>query len=372
MPYFDHFATTPVRPEVQEKMLEITQNAIGNPSSVHASGRAARAAIEEARSEIADAIGAQSQEIIFTGGGTEANNMVLWSLIRKIKKHVVTTKVEHPAVLKVLKELGEIGVTHSAINVNPSGMVNPHDISSAIQDDTGLISIILGNNEVGTIQPIKDISLIAQNGGIPHHSDAVQALGKIPIDVKDLGVDFMSFASHKCYGPKGVGALFAKDGTDLHPLIIGGKQERNLRAGTENVAGIAGFGLAVRLAKESLAETRQHLKTLADQFRNGVSEICNDAVFNGDSHQLPGIVSVSFPQMTSDKMMIHLDREAMEVSAGSACGSGDIKPSSVLEAMGVEESLNLSTLRMSFGKDNTSAEVNNLVRTIGQILNGAE
>ncbi len=371
MPYFDHFATTPVRSEVQEKMLEITRNAIGNPSSVHASGRAARSAIEEARSEIADAIGAKSHEIIFTGGGTEANNMVLWNLLRKNKKHVVTTKVEHPAVLKVLTELEEMGVTHSAVDVNPSGMVNPEDILSAIQDDTGLISVILGNNEVGTLQPIRDISLIAQNNGIPLHSDAVQALGKIPIDIKDLGVDFMSFASHKCYGPKGVGALFAKDGSDLHPLIIGGKQESNLRAGTENVAGIAGFGLAVRLAIKSLVETGQHLATLGDQFRNGVAEICNDAVFNGDLHQLPGIVSVSFPGMKSDKMMIHLDRESMEVSAGSACGSGDIKPSSVLEAMGVEEALNLSTLRISFGKDNTSGEVANLVRTIGQILNGA-
>ncbi len=370
MPYFDHFATTPVRLEVQEKISEITNNAIGNPSSVHASGRAAKSAIEEARSEIAEAIGAKSQEIIFTGGGTEANNLVLWSLLRNKNKHTVTTQVEHPAVLKVLEDLNDFGVTHTAVQVDASGTVSPKDIEDAIQDETGLVSVMLGNNEVGTIQPIREISKLVRNNNIPLHSDAVQALGKIPIDVSTLEVDFLSFASHKCYGPKGVGALFIKEGSTLYPLIIGGKQEQNFRAGTENVAGIAGFGLAVKLAKESLDENIGHLRKLEDRFKKGIAESCDDAVYNGDpENHLPGIISISFPKIRSDKMMIFLDRESMEVSAGSACGSGDIKPSAVLEAMGISENLNLSTLRISFGKDNTAQEVDDLVRTLSFIVN---
>jgi cysteine desulfurase len=226
---------------------------------------------------------------------------------------------------------------------------------------------------MGTMQPVEDISLIAKKRNIPLHTDAVQALGKIPIDVNTLGVNFMSLASHKCYGPKGVGALFCKQGSNLHPLLIGGGQERNLRAGTENVAGIAGFGLAVKLAQQSLKKTAIHLKTLENQLITGLTETCKNVVFNGDpDHHIPGIVSVSFPNMRSDKMMVYLDRKSMEVSAGSACGSGDIKPSPVLEAMGIKESLNLNTLRISFGKDNTAKEVNDLIQTILEILDGSE
>lgn len=370
MPYFDHFATTPVRTEVRERMLDVTLNAIGNPSSVHKSGRAARAIIEQARQDIAEAIGVKSQEIIFTSGGTEANNMVLWSLLKQDKKHVVTTKIEHPAILKVLNDLSVFGVTHTSVNVDSAGKVNPADIASAIRNNTGLITVILGNNEVGTIQPVQQISRNTQENRIPFHTDAVQALGKIPVSFESIGADFMSFASHKCYGPKGVGALYVKEGSSLYPFILGGSQERSLRAGTENVAGISGFGLAVKLAVKSLDETEIHLRKLEEQFKNGLTNSYPKAVFNGDpDDHLPGLVSVSLPKMRSDKMMILLDREALEVSAGSACGSGDVKPSSVLEAMGVEEHLNLCTLRISFGKDNTPEEVDTLLRSLLQILN---
>lgn len=370
MPYFDHFATTPVRPEVCKKMLEVNQNVFGNPSSIHKSGQNAKFVIENSRREIAESIGAKSKEIIFTSGGTEANNLVLWSLLRQDKKHIVTSKIEHPAVLKVISSLEEFGATHTAIDVDSGGRVNPEECKSALQTDTGLISIILGNNEVGTIQPLSEISLIAQENGIPIHSDAVQALGKIPIQTDTLGADYLSFASHKCYGPKGVGALYIKDGSHLSPLIVGGSQERGLRAGTENVAGIAGFALAVRMAVESIEKTTAHLNKLVQRFISGLTNCFPDVVFNGDpDHQLPGIISISLPGWRSDKMMVLLDRESIEVSAGSACGSGDVKPSAVLHAMGVTKELNLSTLRISFGKDNTETEVDQLVRVFSEILN---
>jgi len=358
MHYFDHSATTPLHPQVIKLMGEVGDIHFGNPSSVHTIGQKAKIVIETARGQMAKAIGCNSNEIFFTSGGTEANNLVLWNLIHQNKKHVITSVIEHPAVLKVLDNLEEFGVTYTAVGVDKTGMVNPNDVQNAIIAETGLISIMLANNEMGTIQPIGDISSIAKKQGIFLHSDAVQALGKIPINAKNLGVDYMSFSAHKFYGPKGVGALYIKKGLKLKPLIIGGNQERQIRAGTENTPGIAGCGLAAELALNSVQDTHLHLESLANTFKEKIKHIFPDAIFNGHpEYHLPGLVNLSFPSYRSDLLMIYLDREGIAVSSGSACSSGDIKPSRILSEMGINDNINICSLRISFGSGNTLEDV---------------
>ena len=371
MPYFDHSATTPIHPKVLKIMMDVAQHNFGNPSSVHASGRKSNAIIEEARRTIATAIHASPSEIIFTGGGSEANNMVLWSLIQSNKKHVVTSSIEHPAILTVLEKLEPLGISFTVLPVNHQGRVNPKILEKSIQSDTGLISIMMANNEVGTIQPITELIEITHNHGIPFHSDSVQTLGKIPLSVQDVQADFMSFSAHKLYGPKGVGFLYKRKGLPLSPLIIGGGQEGKHRAGTENVSGIAGMGEAARLASENLSKRMNHLEALETVFITHLNRECHNAVINGcPNHHLPGVISASFPGFKSDILLAKLDRLGMEVSSGSACGSGSIKPSPVLEAMGISDSQNISTLRFSFGRDNTEKEVIQLVKALGQFANG--
>jgi cysteine desulfurase len=266
--------------------------------------------------------------------------------------------IEHPAVLKVLDNLEEFGVTYTAVGVDNNGVVNPKDTQNAITADTGLISIMLANNEMGTIQPIGEISSIAKEQGIFLHSDAVQALGKITINAKVLGVDYMSFSAHKFYGPKGVGALYIKKGLKLKPLIIGGNQERRIRAGTENTPGIAGCGLAAELALNSIQDTHSHLESLANAFKEKIKHIFPEAIFNGHpENHLPGLVNLSFPNYRSDLLMIYLDREGIAVSSGSACSSGDIKPSRILSEMGINDDINICSLRISFGSGNTFEDV---------------
>ena len=371
MPYFDHSATTPIHPKVLKIIMDVAQHNFGNPSSVHASGRKSNAIIEEARRTIATAIHASPSEIIFTGGGSEANNMVLWSLIQANKKHVVTSSIEHPAILTVLEKLEPLGISFTVLPVNHQGRVNPKILEKSIQSDTGLISIMMANNEVGTIQPITELIEITHNHGIPFHSDAVQTLGKIPLSVKDIQADFISFSAHKLYGPKGVGFLYKRKGLPLSPLIIGGGQEGKHRAGTENVSGIAGMGEATRLASENLSKRMNHLEALETVFIKHLNRECHNVVINGcPNHHLPGVISASFPGYKSDILLAKLDRLGMEVSSGSACGSGSIKPSPVLEAMGISDSQNISTLRFSFGRDNTEQEVIKLVKALGQFANG--
>ena len=371
MPYFDHSATTPIHPAVLEKMNVVSASYYGNPSSIHSSGRKSKAIIEEARRNIAAAIDAESSEIIFTGSGSEANNMVLWSLRQADKKHVVSSAIEHPAVLTVLQKLEPLGITYSALPVNNHGRVKPQDLQDSIQPDTGLISIMMVNNEVGSIQPIKALIEIAKSAGIPFHSDTVQTLGKIPISVKDIEADMMSFSAHKFYGPKGVGFLYKRKNTKLKPLIIGGGQETSFRAGTENVPGIAGMGEAVRLVKENLIQRMNHLEKLESIFLDHIQKACPEVIINGcPKHHIPGVVSASFPGQRSDILLAKLDRRSMEVSSGSACGSGSVKPSAVLEAMAIPEDQNVSTLRFSFGRENTESEVIELAKVLGVITNG--
>ena len=365
MLYFDHSATTPIDADVQSLMSELNQNIYGNPSSTYDLGRKAKHAIEIARRQFADSINCEPKEVIFTGGGTDSNNMVLWNVVHQKRKHVITSSIEHPAVLLVLKELEKFGVEHTIVSVDKNGCVNPDDIKNNITSDTGLISIMMANNEVGTIEPIKNIANIAKEYDILFHSDAIQMLGKLPIDVKRLNIDMMSFSAHKFYGPKGVGALFIKSGITIKPMIVGGSQEKNLRAGTENISGIAGLGLAAEIANRALDQNFTHLLDLENHFRNRIMEKNVDLIFNGfDKNHLPGLINLTIPNISSDLLLIHLDKEGIAISNGSACSSGTISPSPVLKAMGISDKKNLESIRISFGKHNTINEVNKLVESI--------
>ncbi|MDG2265975.1 MAG: cysteine desulfurase family protein [Candidatus Marinimicrobia bacterium] len=365
MLYFDHSATTPIDQDVQSLMYELNHSIYGNPSSTYDLGRKAKNVIEIARRQFADSINCEPKEVIFTGGGSEANNIILWNVIHQKRKHVITSSIEHPAVLLVLKELEKLGVKHTIISVDKNGCINPEDIKKNITSDTGLISIMMANNEVGVLEPIKDIANISKEYDILFHSDAIQVLGKLPVDVKKLNVDMMSFSAHKFYGPKGVGALFIKNGVTIKPIIIGGSQEKNMRAGTENVSGIAGLGLAAEIAKKTANENCSYLLELENHFINRITEKNNDIIFNGyDKNHLPGLINLTIPNISSDLLLIHLDKKGIAISNGSACSSGTISPSPVLKAMGISDKKNLESIRISFGKHNTIDEVNILVESI--------
>ena len=369
MLYFDHSATTPIHPDVQSLINELNHDIYGNPSSIHAAGRKAKHVIETARKQIADAVNCAPKEIIFTGGGSEANNLVLWNMIHRDRKHVITSAIEHPAILAVLRQLEHLGITHTIIPVNKYGLVNPEDIDAAIRDDTGLITIMLANNEVGTVEPLQDIAKIAKKHDVLFHSDGIQVMGKLPIDVQELGMDMMSFSAHKFYGPKGVGALYIKEGISMKPLIIGGSQEKSLRAGTENVGGIAGLGCAAELVTKSLSDVGPSLTALEKQFKTKFSEQHANVIYNGfgDNH-LAGLINITIPGIASDLLLIHLDSEDIAISSGSACSSGTISPSPVLKAMGISDKQNLETIRISAGRDNTSAEVDQLEETMTRAI----
>ena len=369
MLYFDHSATTPIHPDVLSLINGLNQDIYGNPSSIHAAGRKAKHVVETARKQIAAAINCTSKEIIFTGGGSEANNLVLWNMIYRNRKHVITSAIEHPAILAVLRQLEHLAITHTIVPVNKYGCVNPEDIDSAIKDDTGLITIMLANNEVGTVEPLQDIAKIAKRHNVLFHSDGVQVLGKLPIDVQELGVDMMSFSAHKFYGPKGVGALYIKEGIAMKPLIAGGSQEKSLRAGTENVGGIAGLGCAAKLVTKSLSDVGPTLTALETQFKTKFSEQHTNIIYNGfEDNHLPGLISLTIPGIASDLLLIHLDNEDIAVSSGSACSAGTISPSLVLRAMGISDKQNLETIRISAGRDNTSTEVDLLVETMTRVI----
>ena len=369
MLYFDHSATTPIHTDVLSLINEVNQDIYGNPSSIHSAGRKAKHVVETARKQIAAAINCTPKEIIFTGGGSEANNLVLWNIIYRNRKHVITSAIEHPAILAVLQQLEHLAITHTIVPVDKYGCVNPEDINSAMRDDTGLITIMLANNEVGTVEPIQDIAKIAKKHNVLFHSDGVQVLGKLPIDVQELGVSMMSFSAHKFYGPKGVGALYIKDGIAMKPFIAGGSQEKSLRAGTENVGGIAGLGCAAELVTKSLSDVGRTLTTLETQFKTKVSEQHPNIIYNGfEDNHLPGLISLTIPGIASDLLLIHLDNEDIAISSGSACSAGTISPSLVLKAMGISDKQNLETIRISAGRDNTITEVNLLVETMTRAI----
>ena len=369
MLYFDHSATTPIHPDVQSLINELNQDIYGNPSSVHTAGRKAKYVVETARKQIANTINCDPKEIIFTGGGSEANNLVLWNMIYGDRKHVITSSIEHPAILTVLQQLEHLSITHTVVPVNNYGCVNPEDIDSAIKDDTGLITIMMANNEVGTVEPLQDIAKVAKRHDVLLHSDGVQVLGKLPIDVQKLGVDMMSFSAHKFYGPKGVGALYIKEGIAMKPLIVGGSQEKSLRAGTENVGGIAGLGFAAELVTKNLRDVSHNLTALEIQFKTKFNEQNPNIIYNGfEDNHLPGLINLTISGIASDLLLIHLDNEDIAVSSGAACSAGTISPSPVLKAMGINDKQNLETIRISAGRDNTSLEVDRLVETMARAI----
>ena len=367
MIYFDHSATTPIHPDVLKKMHEVNRDFFANPSSIYKTGRKSRLLVEKARTQVANAIGASSEQIYFSSGGTEANNHVLWQIIKQEKKHVIISEIEHPAVSKVLKEIEIYGIEVSTISVNDQGVVKIEELIDLIKDETTLVSVMMANNEIGAIQPIKKIKQILKKYEIPLHTDAVQALGKIKVDVKELDVDYLSLSAHKFYGPKGIGALYVKNKDDLGSLIIGGNQESGVRGGTENISGIIGMGLAAELVTKNQDRWIKNLKKLERYFLEKVEHHLPHAIHH-KTDNLPGLISISFPGKNSNILMAKLDRADIAVSNGPACSSGNIKPSSVLKAIGLSDDVSLSTLRISFGKDNTIEEVDYLIKTLKEIV----
>lgn len=368
--YLDNAATTAVRPEVLSKMLPFFCDRAGNPSSIHSAGRETRKAVENARRQVATALHAEAREIYFTAGGSESDN---WSIrcaaAETGKKHVITSAVEHHAVLHSCRALERDGFRVTYLPVDENGLISPDDVRRALTDDTALISIMAANNEVGTLEPIREIGQIAREAGVLFHTDAVQAAGAVPIDVNDWNADLLSLSGHKFHGPKGVGALYIRKGTRIHNLIEGGAQERGLRAGTENVPGIVGMGEALSLAAAELSEYTAHVTALRDRLIHGVLSAVPDARLNGHPVlRLPGNANFSFPGVEGESLLMRLDLAGIACSSGSACTSGSLEPSHVLSAMGLSPDTARSSLRFSLGRDNTAEEIDRVLAVLPPIV----
>lgn len=376
--YLDHSATTPVDPRVANAMARAVVETFGNASSVHGFGQQARAAIDRARREVAVLIGAKQNEIVFTSGGTEANNLAIRGLCEASAapgRHIITSVIEHPSVSGVCTELEKRGWELTRLAVYANGIVRIDDVAAALRPDTVLITIMLANNEIGTIQPISQIgSLVRERRAAGHkhlwlHTDAVQAAGRLPLNVDELGCDLLTMSAHKLYAPKGIGALYVRRGVRLHGQNVGGHQERERRAGTENVPGIIAFGEAAKLAREDLSERSQHDRALRDRFEALVQKRIGDVVMNGDRQQRLGHLSnISFRFIEGEGLLINLDLEGVAVSTGSACSSGTLEPSPVIRALGVDDELARGSIRFSFGKDNTEADVDYTVEVLARAV----
>ena len=373
--YLDHSATTPVDPRVANAMARAVVETFGNASSVHGFGQQARAAIDRARRDVAALIGAKQNEIVFTSGGTEANNLAIRGLCEAAPgRHVITSAIEHPSVSGVCAELEKRGWEVTRLPVYANGIVRIEDVVDALRPDTVLITVMLANNEIGTIQPISQIGSLVhekRNAGqkLWLHTDAVQAAGRLPLNVDELGCDLLTMSAHKLYAPKGIGALYVRRGVRLHGQNVGGHQERERRAGTENVPGIVAFGEAAKLAREELKQRSQHDRALRDRFETQVRERISDVVMNGDREQrLDHLSNISFRFIEGEGLLINLDLEGVAVSTGSACSSGTLEPSPVIRALGVDDELARGSIRFSFGKDNTEADVDYAVAVLAQAV----
>lgn len=359
--YFDHNATTPIHPEVKEVILPFLSEKFGNPSSLHWAGREVRAYVEEAREQVAKMINADPSEIIFTSCGSEGDNMAIKGvLMGNLKKgrHMITTVVEHPAVYRTCKFLEKFGFEVTYVPVDSYGMIDPDDIRKAIRKDTVLISVMYANNETGNIFPIKEISKIAREYGIIFHTDAVQVAGKIPIDVKDLDVDILTASGHKFNAPKGVGFQYIKKGVEVLPLISGGHQERELRAGTENMVGIVAIGKACEIAMETMDKKSKEIGELKERLEKGILEKVPDIVINGHPEKrLYNTANISFKYIEAEALLVMLDMQGIAVSTGSACSSGATEPSYVLQAMNLDSLCSRGALRFSLGLGNTIEDV---------------
>lgn len=369
--YMDHSATTAVDPAVTEAMLPYFSEKFGNPSSLYTIGRQARKAIEESRQKVADLVGAKKEEIIFTGSGTESDNLAIKGIAFKNRKkgdHIITSSIEHHAVLHTCKYLEGQGFKVTYLPVNREGIVNPADVGKAITPQTILITIMHANNEIGAVQPIEEIGKIAKDRNIPFHTDAVQTAGKIPVNVEALGVNLLSMSAHKIYGPKGVGALYIRKGTFIEPQLHGGGHERNLRSSTENVPGIVGFGKACELAKERLPEEAK-LAELRDRLIKGVLGI-KDSYLNGHpTKRLPNNANFRFSYIEGESMILNLDMKGVSASTGSACSSTSLEPSHVLLAIGLKPEEAHGSLRLTLGRENTQEDVDYVVSVLPEIVN---
>lgn len=370
--YLDHNATTPVDPAVAAAMSAVLLNEFGNPSSVHHFGQRAKAVLDDARSEVAALIGAQPGDVVFTGGGTESDNAAIRGAAEALestgRRHLIATAIEHEAVLNTFKALAKRGWRTTLLPVDASGVVSPEALEAAMTDDTALVSVMHANNEVGTIQPIAALAAIARRHGAFMHTDAVQSAGKVPVDVTALGVDLLSISAHKLNGPKGVGALWIRRGTRLLPFATGGKQERGRRAGTENVPGIAGLGVAARLAQTKLLVEGVRLAALRDRLETLVCQCVTGTAVNGTGPRVPNTTNISFERVEAESLLIALDLEGVAVSTGSACSSGTLEPSHVLKAMGFPSHRTQNSIRFSLGAGNTEADVDRVVSVLPRVV----
>jgi len=371
--YLDHNATTPVAPEVADRMDRAARELWGNASSVHHFGQQAKAAVDEARAQVAALLGAEASEVVVTASGTESDNFAIRGVAEALeptgRKHLIATAIEHEAVLNTLKALARRGWRVTLLPVGRSGILDPDALRDAITDDTALVSVMHANNEIGTIQPIADVAAIAKAHGAVVHTDAVQSAGKIPIDVKALGVDLLSISAHKFYGPKGTGALWLRKGVRLLPFVTGGRQERNRRAGTENVPGIVGMGAAAQIALAKMRDEAERLRQLRDRLERGVLSAVPGSERNGAAEpRVPNTSNISFERIESESLLIGLDLEGIAVSSGSACSSGTLEPSHVLKAMGLPHARTLSSIRFSLGTGNTEAEVDRVVGVLPPLV----
>ena len=371
--YFDNAATTRVKEEVLQEMFPYFCEEYGNPSSMYSVGREAKRALEKARVRVAKLINCKPKEIYFTGCGSESDNTAIKGIAYKNRKkgnHIITSKIEHPAVLHTCQSLEKHGFEVTYLNVDKDGFINLSELENSIKPNTILISIMFANNEIGTIEPIREISKIAKKHNIIFHTDAVQACGNVDIDVRKLRIDMLSLSGHKLYAPKGVGALYVKEGIEFEKFMDGGHQEKDKRGGTENVAEIVGLGKAAELAKNNLEKHKEHLRTLRDYYIKNIEEKITDAKLNGPrENRLPGNANFSFPGINGEELLIHLDERGICASSGSACTTGSMDPSHVLVAFGLDKNMSKGALRTSFGEENTLEDVDFLVDSLVEILN---
>lgn len=370
--YMDHSATTPVDPLVMDAMLPYFTERFGNASSLHSFGQEAAEALSDSRSMVAESIGAREEEIIFTSGGTESDNIALQGVLSREagkRQHIITSVIEHPAVLNTCSFLEGMGHEVTYVPVDSEGIVDLGEVERAVRDNTVLISIMHANNEIGTIQPVKEIAGIAKENDLYLHTDAVQSVGKIPVDVNELGVDMLSMSSHKIHGPKGIGALYVREGTTLDPVIFGGGHERGLRPGTENIPGIVGLAKAVSLASERLGTDSVHMKNLRDSLIKSVFGTISDVRLNGHSTQrLPNNANFSFRDVEGESLLMMLDMAGIAVSTGSACSSKSLHSSHVLTSIGLEPDYIHGSVRISLGRENTMDEIDHLAGVLQETV----
>lgn len=376
--YLDNSATTPVDPRVAEALARSLTHVFGNPSSVHGFGQQARAAVDRARREVAALINSKPNEVIFTSGGTEANNLAIRGVCQSAVahgRHIITSSIEHPSVRGVCAALEQQGWEVTRLPVYTNGVVRVADVREALRPDTVLVTIMLANNEIGTVQPVAEIGALMREkraAGQKHlclHTDAVQAAGRMTVNVEELGCDLLTMSAHKVYAPKGVGALYVRRGVRLTGQNIGGHQERERRAGTENVPGIVAFGEAAKLAREELESRIAHDRALRDRFEQIIADLIPEVVFNGDRNErLPHLSNISFRYIEGEGLLINLDLQGVAVSTGSACSSGTLEPSPVIRALGVDDEIARGSIRFSFGKDNAESDVNYVVEVLAQAV----